>query len=39
MAADVLCDRGGDLHVKEAVLPAVAVPSGLRKEILEPWYL
>ena len=37
MAANVLRDRGGDLQIEEAMLPAAAVPGGLREEVLEAW--
>ena len=37
MAANVLRDRGGNLQIKEAMLPAAAVSGGLCKEVLEAW--
>ena len=37
VAANVLRDRGGNLQIKEAMLPAAAVSGGLCKEVLEPW--
>jgi len=38
MAANVLRNGAGHVHVLESVLPPVAVTGGLGKEISEAWY-